>query len=306
LAIFRQIASARTDSILHQTWGDEALGHIRCRLVGVAVADLAEGTIARMGSVGMWLALAAVIGVCIVVALGCMWLAYRILPESAGTEYNSSLSPFLTIIGLMFGALLGFTVVVAFEQFSSAGANVADEATTLTTMYRQTVTMPDPERTQIRQLLRVYTTAVKGPEWQSQKRGQANDTARSAITQMYRVIGNQQPSVANSPATSNFVGRLTVLSSDRNTRILDASPRIPPVLWCGLLIGAVILVTITGFMRLGNRRGHVVLCSAVAVLLGLLLFVIFSLDRPFNSQTGVTPTPFAHSLEVFDAVDHGK
>lgn len=147
-----------------------------------------------MGSVGMWLALAAVIGVCIVVALGCMWLAYRILPESAGTEYNSSLSPFLTIIGLMFGALLGFTVVVAFEQFSSAGANVADEATTLTTMYRQTVTMPDPERTQIRQLLRVYTTAVKGPEWQSQKRSQANDTARSAITQMYRVIGNQQPS----------------------------------------------------------------------------------------------------------------
>jgi hypothetical protein len=47
------------------------------------------------------------------------------------------------------------------------------------------------------------------------------------------------------------------------------------------------------------------LCSAVAVLLGLLLFVIFSLDRPFNNQTGVTPTPFAHSLELFDAVDRG-
>jgi hypothetical protein len=259
-----------------------------------------------MDSTGMWLALAAVIGVCIVVALGCMWFAYRILPESAGTEYNSSLSPFLTIIGLMFGALLGFTVVVAFEQFSSAAANVANEATTLTTMYRQTVTMPDPQRTQIQHVLRDYTTAVEGPEWQSQKRGGSNDIARSAITQMYHVIGSQQPSAMNSPVTSNFVGQLTTLASDRNTRILDASPRIPPVLWCGLFIGAVILVTITGFMRLGNIRGHVVLCCAVAVLLGLLLFVIFSLDRPFNSQTGVTSTPFAHSLEVFDAVDRGK
>lgn len=258
-----------------------------------------------MGSAGMWLALAAVVVVCIVVTLGFMRLSYWILPESAGTEHNSSLSPFLTIIGLMFGALLGFTVVVAFEQFSSAAENVANEATTLTTMYRQTTTMPDPERTQIRQLLRVYTTAVEGPEWQSEKVGAANNTARHAITQMYGVIGSQQPSLVNSPVTSNFVGQLTTLASDRNTRILDASPRIPPVLWCGLLIGAVILVTITGFMRLGDRRGHVVLCSAVAVLLGLLLFVIFSLDRPFNNQTGVKPSPFAHSVEVFDAVDHG-
>lgn len=284
-------------------------GGVKDRLRGVpialAVAVLAEGTIARMGSAGMWLALAGVIGVCVVVALGCMWLTYRILPESAGTEYDSALSPFLTIIGIMFGALLGFTVVVAFQQFSSAEDNVANEATTLTTMYRQTVAMPDPARTQIRQLLRVYTTAVAGPEWQSQKGGGANATARSAITQMYHVIGSQQPSAVNSPVTSNFVGQLTVLASDRNTRILDAAPRIPPVLWSGLLIGALILVTITGFMRLGNRRGHVVLCSAVAVLLGLLLFVIFSLDRPFNNQTGVTPTPFAHSLELFDAVDRG-
>jgi hypothetical protein len=205
----------------------------------------------------------------------------------------------------MFGALLGFTVVVAFEQFSSAAENVANEATTLTTMYRQTNTMPDPERTQIRQLLRDYTTAVEGPEWQSEKVGAANDTARHAVTQMYGVVGNQQPSLVNSPVTSNFVVQLATLASDRNTRILDASPRIPPVLWCGLLIGAVILLTITGFMRPGNKRGHVILCSAVAVLLGLLLFVIFSLDRPFNNQTGVKPTPFAHSVEVFDAVDRG-
>jgi hypothetical protein len=286
-------------------WSGGVKDRLRRVPMALAVAVLAEGTIARMGSAGMWLALAAVIGVCVVVALGCMWLTYRILPESAGTEYDSALSPFLTIIGIMFGALLGFTVVVAFQQFSSAEDNVANEATTLTTMYRQTVAMPDPARTQIRQLLRVYTTAVEGPEWQSQKGGRANATARSAITQMYHVIGSQQPSAVNSPVTSNFVGQLTVLASDRNTRILDAAPRIPPVLWSGLLIGALILVTITGFMRLGNRRGHVVLCSAVAVLLGLLLFVIFSLDRPFNNQTGVTPTPFAHSLELFDAVDRG-
>ena len=39
------------------------------------------------------------------------------------------------------------------------------------------------------------------------------------------------------------------------------------------------------------------------LLLGLLLFVIYALDHPFGAQVGITPAPFAHSLEVFDAVD---
>ena len=57
---------------------------------------------------------------------------------------HSALSPFLTCVGLVYGALLGFTIVVAWEQFSSAEANVANEASRLTTMYRQTFGMPVP------------------------------------------------------------------------------------------------------------------------------------------------------------------
>jgi hypothetical protein len=66
--------------------------------------------------------------------------------------------------GVVYGPLLGFTVVVAWGHFSSAEANVAHEASTLTTMYRQTVLMPVPEQTQMRQLLRKYAKTVEGPE----------------------------------------------------------------------------------------------------------------------------------------------
>ncbi len=53
-------------------------------------------------------------------------------------EHNSTLSPFITVVGLVYGALLGFTVVAGWQQFSSAGVVVANEASTLTTMYWQT------------------------------------------------------------------------------------------------------------------------------------------------------------------------
>ena len=259
-----------------------------------------------LGLVGLWVFLVVVIAVSTLLAVGSIWLAHHSkLADSVGREENSALSPFLTCVALVFGALLGFTVVVAWEQFSSAETHVANEASTLTTMYRQTVAMPVPEQTQMRELLRKYTKAAQGPEWaQQESGGGTSDSARAAITQMYRVLGGQSPDQTSS-VTGEFFGQLTVLTSERNTRVLDAKPRIPWLLWCGLLFGAVVFIGLMGSMNLKSGSRHVVLSSAVAVLLGLLLYIVFCLDHPFGSQLGVTSEPFEHSLEVFDAVDRG-
>jgi Protein of unknown function (DUF4239) len=259
-----------------------------------------------LGVAGLWLFLVAALAGSILLAVGSIWLANRHSSGAVDREDNSALSPFLTCVGLVFGALLGFTVVVAWEQFSSAEAHVANEASTLTTMYRQTVAMPASEQMQMRELLRKYTKAAEGPEWARQEiDGSTSDTARAAITDMYRVLGSQPPNEASS-ANSEFFGQLTVLTSERNTRILDAKPRIPWLLWFGLIFGAVIFIALMGAMRMKSRRRHVVLSSAVAALLGLLLYIVLCLDHPFGSQLGVTSEPFAHSLEVFDAVDRGS
>ena len=260
----------------------------------------------NFGIAGLWLFLALVFIVSILVGAGGIWLAHRTLPEPVDAGHNGALSPFLTCVGLVYGALLGFTIVVAWEQFSSAEANVSNEASTLTTMYRQTVGMPGPEQTQMRQLLRKYTTAVAGPEWEKAVRaGGGNRSARDALNEMYRVLGSEQSSVASNPISQEFLDKVTRLASDRNQRILDAQPRIPGLLWTGLLFGGVVLVGLGGFMRLESTRGHLILLSAVAVLLGLLLFIVYWLDHPFGNQLGVTSAPFEHSLNVFDAIDRG-
>ena len=215
------------------------------------------------------------------------------------------MSPFITIVGLVYGALLGFTVVVSWQQFFSAEVIVANEASTLTTMYRQTVAMPEPEQTQMKQLLRRYATAVAGPEWDRQDSGGTNDSARAAITEMYRIVGSQPPSIASSPINSVFLNQLTVLASDRTTRIINSQPRIPLLLWSGLILGGVVLVALTGFLRLGSTIGHAIVSSTIAVLLGLLLCIVFSLDHPISAERGLTTAPFQHALQVFDAVDRG-
>src|SRR6476660_9230302 len=194
----------------------------------------------------------------------------------------------------------------AWEQFSSAETNVSNEASTLTTMYRQTVGMPIPEQTQMRELLRNYTRAVAGPEWENAIRaGGGAESARDALNEMYRVLGSDQSSVASNPVSQKFLDQLGTLASERNQRILDAKPPIPGLLWTGLIFGGVVLLGLGGFMRLGSVRAHFGLLSAVAILLGLLLFIVYWLDHPFGNQLGVTSEPFEQSLIVFDSVDRG-
>ena len=108
----------------------------------------------------VWAALILVIAASILLAVGTIWFVNRVLGHSAGREYNSTLSPFVTTVALVYGTLLGFTVVVAWEQFSSAEVNVANEASTLATMYRQTVAMPAAGQQQMRDLVRKYTFIV--------------------------------------------------------------------------------------------------------------------------------------------------
>jgi Na+/proline symporter len=262
-------------------------------------------SISQVGLLGHVVMLVLVIVIAVAVAIGSVLIADRILDESVGPQHNSTLSPFLTVVGLVFGALLGFTVVVSWEQFSSAKANVAHEASTLTTMYRQTVAMPDPERSQLRGQLRTYATAAASQDWQSGDSNALGADARPAISEMYRLVGGA-PDASSNPVNSQFLSQLTVLANDRNQRVLDAEARIPAVLWGGLIFGGVVLVALTGFMRLNHNVGHMILSSAIAILLGLLLFIIYWLDHPLGVDVGVTPKPFQQALQVFDLIDQNK
>ena len=161
------------------------------------------------GIAGLWVLLALSLIAAVAVAAASVWLAHRTLPDPVSEGHNGALSPFLTCVGLVYGALLGFVIVVAWEQFSSAETNVSNEASTLITMYRQTVGMPVPEQTQMRVLLRKYSDAVAGPEWASAIRARTGtESARDALNDMYRLLGSEKSSVATSPISQKFLDQL--------------------------------------------------------------------------------------------------
>src|ERR1700752_4508838 len=161
------------------------------------------------GAVGSWLLLVIVVTGAVLTSVCSVWLASHVVSRGARPEHNSVLSPFLTVVGLVYGALLGFTVVVGWQQFLSAQVNVSNEAAALTTLYRQTVAMPQPEQSQLREQLRKYAGALQGPEWGKQEFEKISSTGRTALTEMYRIAGTPRPDGASSPINQQLLSQLT-------------------------------------------------------------------------------------------------
>ena len=155
------------------------------------------------GIAGLWLLLAMSLVAAVLVAAGSMLLADRTLHQPVSEGHNGALSPFLTCVGLVYGALLGFTIVVAWEQFSSAETNVSNEASTLDhdvpADRRHARPGADPDAGTAAQI----HEAVEGPEWENAIRaGSGTESARDALNEMYRVLGSEQSSVAIEPDKS--------------------------------------------------------------------------------------------------------
>src|SRR5947199_9217529 len=115
-----------------------------------------------------WELLTGIVVVSVLAAVVGVWYSHRRLSGRVGEGHIEVVVPIYATAGVIYAVLLAFIVIVVWEQFTAATENVADEASALATMYRETVALPDPERGKLRKEVRDYTEAVMGPEWKLQ------------------------------------------------------------------------------------------------------------------------------------------
>lgn len=256
---------------------------------------------------GLFLFAAGVIGLSACYAFLGVVIARRFVKGSAGEGHNELPSPIFQTAGTIYAVLLAFSVIAVWQSYGEAQDNVADEASTLTTLYRQTNGLPDAQQRLLRSLLRQYTQAVVTEEWPIQAAtGGASPRARRAIGDIYRSWHTMDARVASSPIAVEFLQTLRTVAADRNRRTLQASEALPTVLWAGLVIGGFVVVGMTFLLYTDALWPHVVFSVLLGTLIGTLLFITLVLHRPFNGPLAIGPASFEHSLSVYDSVDRGN
>ena len=253
-----------------------------------------------IAAVPIWLALPGFVVLFLVVSWAVL-LAVRpwvIRMSSQNREWDRVLTYAMASYGIFYGILLALITVSVYENFHRVDAVVLDEADALGALYRAVSGYPQPLADNLQDYLRQYTTGVITQDWPLQQQGiiptLGNDDVDRFETALYAfepVTAGQQ--AIHQQTLSLFFDFLEA----RRDRLDETKLALPVLLWVVLGVGAVLNALMLSLVESRSLRVHLLMSGIIAVFVGLLIFVVASMDHPYAGYVSVSPDPIESVLE---------
>jgi uncharacterized protein YneF (UPF0154 family) len=112
-----------------------------------------------------------------VVFLGVCWLGTLFLRPLVRSwlreepRLNDMLAAFLQYFGVIYGLLLGLLAVPTYQNRLDVEKSNANEASSLSALYRNVSAYPEPSRTELQNLLKEHTRYLIEDAWAQQRKG---------------------------------------------------------------------------------------------------------------------------------------
>jgi hypothetical protein len=252
-----------------------------------------------------WVLLAvACVGGAAVYAVTGVVLGRKFTHGAVAEGHNDVLVPLFLTAGVIYAVLLGFLVIGMWEAYDAAHANTAEEASLLVPLYRQSEIMSPEKGVEMRHLLRDYAEHVASGWKNFTKTGRGSPEARKTADEIIKVFGTLTAATkAREIVDAQFLQTFSQLLLDRNKRLLYASESLSWIMWFAAVGGGVVTVGMSFVLYMDRVRPHVIMTSVLSMLIGVLLFIMAVLNKPFVGPLGISPEPFEASLQLFDQID---
>ena len=193
---------------------------------------------------------------------------------------------------LFYGLLLGLLTVAAYENRERTQNAILNEASAIGAIYSTVGSYPEPNRSDLRELLRDYVQFTIHRDWPAHIKGEITPGGVNRMTAFGQWLARFEPNgpsqeVLHQAAVNSFES----LKSARQMRLNGVATRIPSVLWYAVLVGAV--VTVLQLLMIRARPiAHLVLGTISVFFLGVVIFVIIALDAPLYGTEALPPDPY--------------
>src|SRR5262245_48838772 len=126
----------------------------------------------------------AVITAAVVVVLS-VWLIRRVVPSTRDGFHAEISAPMLGVVAALFGLVLAFVIVIAYENFLEANAKVSEEADALASIVRDSDAFPEPGGANVRAAVGAYVRSVVNEEWRAMHEGNDSELAKESLTGIF-------------------------------------------------------------------------------------------------------------------------
>lgn len=224
------------------------------------------------------------------------WAAYlvcRFIPREVRVSHRMLMQPALTVSGMMFSVLLGFFIAQAMRDFSTAQANIVNEANAIGEVFRDAKGLPETDRKRIRQLCRDYVDSVIKDEWPLLKHGQESPKSQAVMNDLWEASLSVKPTNdRESVIYDSFFDAMNVLGGLRRVRTATVYIGMPAHEWAIIAIGAAGIITLTFLFAPDSRRFHAGLLCCLIAPLTLNIFLLAEYLHPYSGIVSIRPTVF--------------
>jgi hypothetical protein len=247
----------------------------------------------------VWLGIGAV-GIVVGLALLGVLLVRGRVEHAALESHKEAAGAIFHVIGVIYAVLLGFVIVIGWEQFRAVEANAGDEAVMAGNLYREGLALGQQGRP-LRVALQRYAHSVVNIEWNymatHQQQSRQTDAALNAVWHAVKGMRPRNPTEVQ--LVSAAITDLGKMSEDRRTRIIDSTAEVPASLWAVLIVGAVITIGFVYFLGIERFAAQAAMVTALGTIVALSLFVILTLDLPFTGGVSVKPNAMRSVIAEF-------
>jgi hypothetical protein len=236
----------------------------------------------------------------VLVAVVGLLVVQRLVPSDRREGQNDVAGFFYAVLGVAYAVLLAFVVIAVWQDYETTQTNVESEAHELAGVYFLASQLPEPQRTHVQDLARMYARVVVEQEWPMMERGQTSPRADSLLRQLRLELLQFDPRTKGEQVL--YERGLTDLHNAidaRRSRLLEVREGIPNLLWVVLVVGGVITVTFTYLFGLKSNVAHALMVAALTLLICAILFTIGEFNNPFSGVVEIRPEAFREVLHSF-------
>ena len=237
----------------------------------------------------------ALIGILVGVSLMSLsWFRKHRLPRlrfgEGDVEFSAAM---LTSIMVFYGLAAALTAVQVWETNGKVKEITELEASALATFYRDVSEYPEPSRSLMRERIRAYTRQIIHESWPQQRKGRIPTEGLKFMDQLQSTLVAFEPtSEAQKGLAIETLAAYDRMMEARRMRLDSVERGLPGILWLVIVLGAFISLISTFYFPVHDERVHRVQVGLLAGFIGLVIFMMLALDRPYRGDLGLKPRPY--------------
>ncbi|GGV41646.1 membrane protein [Streptomyces longisporoflavus] len=237
---------------------------------------------------------AVVLGVALL-AGAVVLIKHRFWPPGPDEEPREDVAEYISMmVGVLYALVLGLALVSVWDTNSGAEDHAATEASAAHQIHLLAAGLPAGQDARMRGEIETYIRHVTETEWPAMAEGTPLGPTGWRLLNDVRATGQvpADATPAQQATGQETLAQLSTLDEARRGREADATERLSPVIWFGLIVGGGLTIAFMFMFGVQRSFTHLVMVMGLSALITFTVLLIYQLDSPFQGLFAVDTTPF--------------